>query len=178
MKALTLIQPWATLVAIGAKRIETRSWSTGYRGPLAIHSSSSKQFINMRGKDYICGDEPFYSVLTEASKRHTATLTDLKDMVTRPFMPLGCIIATCELIGCGPIADQRTYIKVKPQPLYNCVGVPPEEPELSFGDYTTGRFAWVLANVKPLPEPIPAKGALGLWEWKQNRLGLDRVGQP
>ena len=34
VKALTLTQPWATLVAIGAKRIETRSWSTRYRGPL------------------------------------------------------------------------------------------------------------------------------------------------
>lgn len=33
MKALTLTQPWATLVAIGAKCIETRGWSTDYRGP-------------------------------------------------------------------------------------------------------------------------------------------------
>ena len=39
MKVLTLTQPWATLVAIGAKRIETRSWSTKYRGPLAIHAA-------------------------------------------------------------------------------------------------------------------------------------------
>src|SRR5690348_17556570 len=39
MKALTLTQPWASLVAIGAKRIETRSWSTSYRGPLAIHAA-------------------------------------------------------------------------------------------------------------------------------------------
>ena len=39
MKALTLTQPWASLVAIGAKRIETRSWSTPYRGLLAIHAA-------------------------------------------------------------------------------------------------------------------------------------------
>jgi hypothetical protein len=39
MKALTLTQPWATLVAIGAKTIETRSWPTSYRGPLAIHAA-------------------------------------------------------------------------------------------------------------------------------------------
>jgi hypothetical protein len=31
MKALTLTQPWASLVAFKAKRIETRSWSTNYR---------------------------------------------------------------------------------------------------------------------------------------------------
>lgn len=38
MKALTIYQPWATLIAIGAKHIETRSWSTKYRGPLAVHA--------------------------------------------------------------------------------------------------------------------------------------------
>lgn len=39
MKALTLTQPWATLVALGEKKIETRSWYTSYRGPLAIHAA-------------------------------------------------------------------------------------------------------------------------------------------
>jgi hypothetical protein len=38
IKALTLIQPWATLIADGRKLIETRSWSTDYRGLLAIHA--------------------------------------------------------------------------------------------------------------------------------------------
>ena len=31
MRAITLTQPWATLVALGFKKIETRSWSTDYR---------------------------------------------------------------------------------------------------------------------------------------------------
>lgn len=38
MKAITIIQPWATLIAIGAKRFETRSWATTHRGPIAIHA--------------------------------------------------------------------------------------------------------------------------------------------
>jgi hypothetical protein len=38
MKAITLKQPFASLVSIGAKTIETCTWSTNYRGPLAIHS--------------------------------------------------------------------------------------------------------------------------------------------
>lgn len=37
---LTLTQPWATLVAIGVKCIETRSWQKAYRGPLLIHARS------------------------------------------------------------------------------------------------------------------------------------------
>jgi len=39
MKALSLTQPWATLVVTGAKRFETRSWTTSYRGPLLIHAA-------------------------------------------------------------------------------------------------------------------------------------------
>lgn len=38
MKVITLIQPWATLVALGEKKIETRSWSTNFRGRIAIHA--------------------------------------------------------------------------------------------------------------------------------------------
>ena len=39
MKALSVKQPWANLIASGRKTIETRTWSTSYRGPLLIVSS-------------------------------------------------------------------------------------------------------------------------------------------
>src|SRR6267154_1758716 len=40
MKALTLWQPWASMIAFGEKRIETRCWSTKHRGLLAIHAAA------------------------------------------------------------------------------------------------------------------------------------------
>ncbi len=161
MKAISLLQPWATLVAIGAKHIETRSWSTPYRGPLAIHASAGKQFINMRGKDYICGDEPFCEVLNAAATGHAATWHDLKDAVGRPFMPRGAVVAICQLVNVIEIPEKR-----RAYPTWSNFYLPPDEPERSFGDYAPGRFAWVLEKVKPLAKPIPAKGSLGLWEWK------------
>ena len=39
MKALSLWQPWASAILLGHKRIETRHWSTRYRGPLLIHAA-------------------------------------------------------------------------------------------------------------------------------------------
>lgn len=39
MKALTIWQPYAQAIAIGLKKFETRSWSTKYRGKIAIHAS-------------------------------------------------------------------------------------------------------------------------------------------
>jgi hypothetical protein len=41
MKAISLKQPWANLVASGKKTIETRKWATKYRGDLVICSSKS-----------------------------------------------------------------------------------------------------------------------------------------
>ena len=38
MKALTVKQPWAELIALGVKKIENRTWPTTHRGPLAIHA--------------------------------------------------------------------------------------------------------------------------------------------
>ena len=42
MKAISLLQPWASLVVAGHKRIETRGWNTAYRGRLLIHASKGK----------------------------------------------------------------------------------------------------------------------------------------
>jgi hypothetical protein len=42
IKALSLLQPWASLVVMGAKQIETRSWNTAYRGVLMIHASKGR----------------------------------------------------------------------------------------------------------------------------------------
>lgn len=39
--AISLTQPWATLLAIGSKRYETRSWRHHHRGWIAIHAAKS-----------------------------------------------------------------------------------------------------------------------------------------
>ena len=39
MKAISLKQPFAALVAAGVKKYETRKWKTEYRGPLLIQAS-------------------------------------------------------------------------------------------------------------------------------------------
>lgn len=39
MKAISIRQPWAWLIAHGHKDIENRSWRTNYRGPVLIHAA-------------------------------------------------------------------------------------------------------------------------------------------
>jgi hypothetical protein len=155
MKALTLYQPWATLVAIGAKTIETRSWGTRYCGPLAIHAGKNIDFIISHSVKYICADEPFKSVLAKAG--------DVWPL--EPF-PLGCIVAVCDLVCCKRIGNYE----LSPNKLGWLIGDhfwKLSDQERAFGDFTQGRFMWFLYNIVKFPKPIIATGAQGLWDWKQ-----------
>jgi len=42
MRAISIRQPWAHLIVHGKKRIENRSWTTAYRGPLLIHAAGRR----------------------------------------------------------------------------------------------------------------------------------------
>lgn len=42
MRALSITEPYASLICDGVKTIETRSWRTSYRGPLLIHASATR----------------------------------------------------------------------------------------------------------------------------------------
>jgi activating signal cointegrator 1 len=128
MKALTLTQPWASLVAIGAKRIETRSWYTAYRGPLAIHAA----------KGFPAWAKEFAEVERALGR-------------VPGRIPLACIVATARLVRVRKTQDIEPTISAV---------------ERHYGDYSWGRFAWILEDVVALPEPIYAKGALGLWNWE------------
>lgn len=54
MKVLSLLQPWASLVVKGVKRIETRTWTTTYRGELAIHASLGKKASGLATENPFC----------------------------------------------------------------------------------------------------------------------------
>jgi hypothetical protein len=73
IKALTICQPYASLIADGAKRIENRSWYTRYRGWLAIHAGKSKGY--MRGEPIPHG-MPFGAVVAVAYLSHVFRATE------------------------------------------------------------------------------------------------------
>jgi hypothetical protein len=161
VKALTLTQPWATLVAIGAKTIETRSWPTAYRGSLAIHAAKGLSSIGGEaGLFNLCCQEPFRTALYGAGVRFQA---HPKSAIVG--LPRGAIVATCEIAYCLPTEEMRDDIRVG---ALVHLGVD----ELAFGDYSNGRYAWRLARVQPLDEPIPCRGALGLWDAPSDLLPL------
>ena len=154
LRALSLTQPWASLIVIGAKRIETRSWWTTYRGMIAIHAA--KKFpADCRD---LCWDEPFRSTLEGAALVDYHSYDDLEADSFERFtaLPLGMIVAVAQLRQVTETTDLNWMFA------HDAFGVQPDI-EREFGDYSPGRFAWVLGDVRPLLVPIPCKGSLGLW---------------
>lgn len=81
MKALSIKQPWAWMIAKGHKTIETRTWATKYRGDLLIAASKGKMTKVMR--------ESF-------EQRYPGKLKEIL---------YGQALATCRLVDCRPMTN-------------------------------------------------------------------------
>mgnify|MGYP001448991868 CR=1 FL=1 len=136
MKAITLWQPWASLVAVGAKRYETRSWpapkTLRVGDLLAIHAAGRSYDISEIDTDG--------KLLRACQTRRVWPLIAL---------PHGEVVAICRFGGC-----HRTGL------------LAPDEEEQVVGDWSPGRYAWLLERVCRLAPTIPARGYQGLWDWE------------
>lgn len=139
LRALSLLEPWATLKAIDAKLIETRSWATKYRGEIFIHSSKKIG----REQIELMGTEPFKTALYPGG------------IYACPELNCGHIIARTELLD---------VIEITPKFSHELREISPNE--WSFGNFLPGRFAWIMGETKRLVTPVPIKGKLGIWTWQ------------
>ncbi|MFD1772998.1 ASCH domain-containing protein [Paenibacillus rhizophilus] len=146
MRCITIWQPWATLIALGEKKFETRSWATKHRDSIAIHAGKKVDKA-------ICQKEPFRSVLA----KHGYTVNNL---------PTGSVVAVCRLADCLQVIEGcGGEVKLESPSQSIAIG----DKENAFGLFDAGRFAWELTDVRLLPKPIPAKGMQGLWNWEGNK---------
>jgi hypothetical protein len=151
VKALPLWQPWASLVAVEAKRVETRHWPCprsliGKR--IAIHATKTKNEL------WVCATEPFLTRLRQAHDAGTLVFVEGE-------LPLGAIVATVTVDQCCEMtADSIAALRAS------------DPDEHAFGNYQPGRFAWVLRDVERLAEPVPWKGSQGIFEVPNEALGL------
>lgn len=148
MRALSLLQPWASLVAWRLKHLETRSWSTAYRGPMAVHASLGKP----RHVRVLCEHDEYLSAALQWMGH------------TFDELPRGGIVAVVNMQLCKRILPEGAHAG---KLVTNAREVDPlnlTAQEVAFGDYSPGRFAWELVDVLRLHEPVPAKGSLSLWE--------------
>ena len=141
------------MIARGSKHIETRSWKTRYRGPIAILATKRRSvyelisygscwnYCGALSRQMGPGEPPLYETL-----------------------PFGSVLAVGELVDCRPVETFTLgEIEIPRTPdmphsdLYRFT-------ERQLGNYDLGRYGWVLTNVHPLSEPLPWRGRQGLFD--------------
>lgn len=95
MKALTIKQPWASLIIRGGKDIENRDWRTRYTGIIAIHSSAKMSREDMQDA---C------DLMRQFVPRFSA------DRFRQDGFPTGAILGTVEIVGCVSQSDSPWFV--------------------------------------------------------------------
>lgn len=142
MKALSIKQPWASLIAHGIKDIENRTWKTNFRGRIYIHASAKKAgelpyILNDTQGDFVYYNE------SDGLKSHS----EITSAIIGEVDIVDCVInhesIWAEKTSSRAFADQKHYFD---KPIYN----------------------WVLANAVLYDQPIlNVKGKLSLWEFEK-----------
>jgi hypothetical protein len=137
MKALTLYQPWASAIAAGIKRIETRAWASErlYGRPLAIHAGSRR----------VRPDELEEECLADLERAGL-------DPLDLPYGAVVCVVRVRVILATEYIVEDPDRWALTSQ-------------EKRWGDYSPGRWAWLLEPMRRVEPPPSVAGARGLWEW-------------
>jgi hypothetical protein len=159
MRALTILNPWAAAIACGVKQNETRSRPTKYRGPLAIHAGLLERYIKPPNPRR--AHRNYYYAVGVPAARAAGLIGGNSFYIPPGLCPLGAIIAMADLVGWERLDDYDQH----PGAVIRTAGqqFPLTNQERALGDYPPGRYAWVLRNVRALPEPVYCRGKQGLW---------------
>ena len=166
-QALSLWQPWSSLVAIGAKSIETRGRYTSIRGPLAIHATKKWDAETWEP----CLRDPTFATALGKYGYHVkqpAMRRGNNNPIAEHNLPLGAVLCIVNLIDCVKMGPPRTstypvWLNAQSPKDYMDLLTPNE---LAFGSYAPGRYALILEMIERFETPIPAIGQRMFgWKW-------------
>lgn len=136
--AISIRQPWAYAIMHLGKRVENRTWSTRYRGPIYIHAAKG-----MKREEYEQFAWWWFHEFTGHRTTHAIPSMD--------SMPRGGIVARADVIDC--IRSQHALPH----------GITREQGDRYIVPWWQGPYGIVLAKVEPVPF-IPCKGKLSIFE--------------
>lgn len=176
MKAISLWQPWASLIACGAKPYETRSWAPPREligQSIAIHAAKKiDKEAALFAEDLKYGQHLPGGF--ELADKLEASMSRCPDALYGSFgqavFPIGCVVCIAHLaaafeLGSHPEGDRARVVRKLSR-----VALPDDFNTIAkddFGDYAPGRWAWLLTNIQLVNPPAPVKGAQGFFELPQ-----------
>lgn len=183
MKAISLWQPYASLIASGFKPFETRDWAPPREligQPIAIHAAKKidRDSIDL-AEALVFGQFDNQPLCACLSDRLAATMRGTPDPLMGKFgqavLPIGCVVAIARLDAAFKLGDESDTAarpaaavveRITSRDMPKCFTVAYDD----FGDYAPGRWAWLLRDVKPITPPVAAKGKQGFFDLPQGWL--------
>jgi hypothetical protein len=154
-RALSVCQPWAWAIAAGFKVVENRTCSTPYRGPVAIHASTSYGHLTLDNDIFLQASHPDI----KAALLDPAIIEDDDLEKCRTILHLGSLIGVAELVDIvhyrGPVDDEKLRAAAK------AAGCSMKIDPVRFAD--PGAECWLFRNAVEFTLPIPCKGKLNVW---------------
>jgi hypothetical protein len=147
MKALTVYQPYAALIAIGAKPYEFRPRRLNYRGTVAIHAGKK---------------DPHKTPLLELQGFEAAVNKAFEASDAWSMLPLGAVIAVVDIVDCERITAAHGSDWAQTVTSAGAINFISND-YLIFGNPKIGDFAYRIDNIRRLPHPIPCRGQQGLF---------------
>lgn len=194
MKALTVAQPWASLIVAGIKTLETRPSPPngsmrpdGVRGLPGLAIEPGER-IAIHAAAAIPGEVEGWDTCTEPARirdpRDRNQWITVQEWWIRDGdgglieLPLGAIVGTVTVTDVAPIVEQLGTPDDPLPRICNCDAInhglrlmrpgtfPSEDisDQLPLGDFTPGRWGWLLTDPERC-EPVPVRGRQGVWEW-------------
>ncbi len=175
MKAISLWQPWASLIACGAKPFETRSWAPPRSligQPIAIHAAKKvDKDAAAFATDLMYGQHKpgGFELADKLSASMKGTPDHLMGIFGHTTMPVGCVVCIVRLDAAFQVGESaegtavpaaRVVRRLTSRAMPDCFTVRYDD----FGNYEPGRWAWLLRDPRPLNPPFPIKGAQGFFE--------------
>lgn len=163
MKALTIYQPWASLVMVGAKPFEFRGWSPRVRGPsyaaligqrIVIHASARKieriEVVAIK-RALESGDADWIAETCLHADKAMPILEEALKMTNNIGLPFGCGLGTAIL------GEPRNGLDIAEE-----FGLPRVN-DSDRNDHAN--FGWPMLDVEVWDEPVPMRGFQGFWNW-------------
>jgi len=159
MKAISLWQPWAQAMAVGAKRVETRDWPCVaggqlFRGWMAICASKRTNYPKEEGGGHL--SETLIEILEQSPESvalfESAGLVKV-DEKRENFFADWCFFPTGKIVAVGWM-----------QQCHRTEDFNPTELEAMWGGYGPDRFAWQYTEMWRLNEPLPVRGLQKLFD--------------
>lgn len=166
-QAISIRQPWAWAIINGLRPVELRTWSTNFRGTIAIHAGQSRSDMTDVVESYLRNLHPIINEAIMAADPDAEAGIGSYPVIRggRPVNPtsqfhFGAIVGTVDIVDCLTIEEAFAMVEVPNR----ADGSPAARIHpMDWVDEDATGYVWLVQNAVKFANPIEARGKLSLF---------------